>query len=50
MADANHNAEILTVTKRPHPVDTFQKALGALATFIMAMTGAALAGHTIGWW
>jgi hypothetical protein len=44
------DAETLAVTKRPDPIDSFEKALGTLATLITAITGAALAGHNIGWW
>jgi hypothetical protein len=38
------------VTKRPDPIDRFQKALGALAGLITALATAAMTGHTIGWW
>jgi hypothetical protein len=38
------------VTKRPDDIDSFQKAVGALAALITALTTAALTGHTIGWW
>jgi hypothetical protein len=38
------------MTTRPDPFDNFSKALAALAAFITAITGAAMAGHTIGWW
>ncbi len=48
-ADANQRGD-LTVAKRPDPFDRFLKAVTALAPFITAVTGAAVAGHTIGWW
>lgn len=32
------------------PFDRFQKAAASIAGLITAVTGAALAGHTIGWW
>jgi hypothetical protein len=38
------------VKKQPDPLDNLQKALAALVSFVSALTGAALAGHTIGWW
>jgi hypothetical protein len=38
------------MTKPPDPFDRFQKALGAVAALITAISGAAVAGHTIGWW
>jgi len=34
-------------------IETLQKALtalGQIASLITALTGAALAGHTMGWW
>jgi hypothetical protein len=40
----------LIVTKRSDPFDRFQKAARALAGLITALTTAAMAGHSIGWW
>lgn len=39
--------------RRPDRLEDFQKALtalGQLAPLITALTGAALAGHNLGWW
>jgi hypothetical protein len=38
------------MTTQSDPFDRFSKALAALAAFITAITGAAVAGHGIGWW
>jgi hypothetical protein len=38
------------VRKRPDPFDRFLKAVTALAPLITALAGAAMTGHTIGWW
>jgi hypothetical protein len=39
-----------TVTKRPDSFDRILQALTALGPVITALTAAAVAGHTIGWW
>jgi hypothetical protein len=38
------------VTTRPDFFDRFLRALKALTPFITAITGAAMTGHSIGWW
>ena len=35
---------------RRDPLDNFQKLARSLAVLISAITTAAIAGHTIGWW
>lgn len=47
--DANRRG-VPTVAKRPDPIDRFIQALATLAPFITALTGAATAGHSLGWW
>jgi hypothetical protein len=38
------------VAKRTDHIEAFQKSLGAVAALIIAISGLALAGHSIGWW
>ena len=38
------------MAKRPDRIEKALTALGQIASFITALTGAALAGHTMGWW
>jgi hypothetical protein len=37
-------------TKRLNPSVTFQKVVGSLTGLLSAVTAAAVAGHSIGWW
>jgi hypothetical protein len=38
------------MTIRPDPFDRFLKTLTALGPLITAIAGAAMTGHSIGWW